>query len=392
MLTIPLAYAQPGMVLALPLYSPRGDLLLNQGVQLQPYMVDYLQHSGFAKVCVRDRETEDLEIKETISGRLRTKATSTVSRIFDTIEAAATEAPKQLDHIQALVRDSGFKQKLLSSPEFNDLPRTAEEVMNEALELDLLSSLGTLKSHDDYTFGHCVDVAVTAVVIGRELRFSKDQLRLLAQGAMLHDIGKVFIERAVLNKPSQLDADELQIMQHHPTLGFEMIREADMELLPKHVALQHHERQNGSGYPRGLTGTNRVAKSRQERDSSIALIGEVAAVADVYDALTSDRPYRPGLPPDQVAAILASMAGTHLNEEIVRKFLMVLEAFPVGLNVRIVEGRYHNHRGVVTESKPWRMDRPTVRLLSDANGARISPIDVDLEADDSMHLVSVDRV
>ncbi len=379
------------MILATAIYSSRGDLLLNQGVEMQAFMVDYLVQSGFRTVNVRDRETEDIEIRETISGRVHSQATGAVSRIFDTIEAAAANVPKNLTDIRAAMTDSGFKQKLLASPEFNELPKIAEDVVGASLEVELLSGLGTLKSHDNYTFGHCVDVAVCCVVIGKQLHFSKDQLKLLAQGAMLHDIGKVFIEHAVLNKPSKLSADEFEIMKHHPTLGFEMIREADIDLMPKHVALQHHERQDGSGYPRGLSGTNRVRKDMHERDTSIALIGEIAAVADVYDALTSDRPYRAGLPPDEVAGIIASMAKTHLNEEIVRAFLTVLEVFPVGLNVRVMAGKYKDYRGVVVESKPWRMDRPTVRLLTNAGNSRISPVEVDTEIDE-MPIISVDRV
>ncbi|MDE3077032.1 MAG: hypothetical protein KGJ86_16575, partial [Chloroflexota bacterium] len=121
------------------------------------------------------------------------------------------------------------------------------------------------------------------------------------------------------------------------------------------------------------------------------LIGEIAAVADVYDALTSDRPYRKGLPPDEVAGIIASMAGTHLNAEIVQHFLMVLEVFPVGLNVRVIDGRYKGYRGGVVESKAWRMDRPTIRLLTDANFNRMSPVEVDLEVEE-MHISSVDRI
>ncbi len=391
MLNIPLAYLEPGMVVALPIHGPRGDLLLNKGVEIQPFMVAYLRQAGFRSVHVHTRETEDIEIREAINGRLRTKATLAIASIFDAVEEASRGVPKNVDDIRALMRTGDFKQKVLATPVFNELPDIAEEVVGAALELELLSGLGTLKSHDDCTFSHSVDVAVCSVVIGKQLKLKKEQLHLLAQGAMLHDIGKVFVEHAVLNKPAGLDPYEMGLMREHPMLGFEMIREANIDLMPKHVALQHHERQDGSGYPKGATGTNRVLKTMQERDASIALIGEIAAVADVYDALSSDRPYRPGLPPDEVAGIIASMAGTHLNAEIVRSFLNVLEMFPVGLNIRIIDGRYKGYRGVVIEGKPWRMDRPTVRLLRNATGSQISPIEVDLELDDT-HLASVDKI
>ncbi|MDE3074661.1 MAG: hypothetical protein KGJ86_04465, partial [Chloroflexota bacterium] len=101
MLAVPIAYVQPGTTLARPLYSSRGDLLLNQGVELQAFMIDYLREAGFSTVCVRDRETEDIEIRETISGRVHAQATASVSRIFDTIEAAAADIPKNITDIRA---------------------------------------------------------------------------------------------------------------------------------------------------------------------------------------------------------------------------------------------------------------------------------------------------
>src|SRR5207248_9711826 len=108
------------------------------------------------------------------------------------------------------------------------------------------------------------------------------------------------------------------------------------EFLANHVAYQHHEKQDGSGYPRGMRGVNRIARDVVRGDRML-LIAEIAAVADVYDALSSDRPYRPGMTPEQIVETIRQMAGPHLNREIVQQVLAILPVFPVGLEVRITQ-------------------------------------------------------
>lgn len=188
----------------------------------------------------------------------------------------------------------------------------------------------------------------------------------------------MFIDPKVLNKPGKLTPQELELIKKHPTLGYQLLRSIQKdEFLANHVAYQHHERQDGTGYPRGLHGVNRVAREATRGDR-ILLIGEIAAVADVYDALSSDRPYRPGMSPEQIVETMRQMSGPHLNREIVQQFLAILPVFPVGLDVRITQGRLKGYRGVVARVNPSAMDRPIVRLLYDNAGRRIASFEFDL--------------
>ncbi len=108
-------------------------------------------------------------------------------------------------------------------------------------------------------------------------------------------------------------------------------------------------------------------------------MAEIAAVADVYDALTSERPYREEIPSEQVGHLLASMAGTHLNQEIVEHLLTMLPVFPLGANIRVTAGQHEGYRGVVVKETPWNLSSPTIRLIFNALGDRISPVEIDLD-------------
>jgi HD-GYP domain-containing protein (c-di-GMP phosphodiesterase class II) len=155
--------------------------------------------------------------------------------------------------------------------------------------------------------------------------------------------------------------------------------------LANHIAYQHHERQDGSGYPLGLAGTNRIARDvRAAEDRRMLLIAEIAAVADVYDALISDRPYRPAHSRDEAIAILRRMAGPHLNREVVRRFLTAVPGFSLGIDVTITSGRLAGYRGVVIRLSTRTPDRPVVRLTQDPAGRRIHPVEVDLAREPSL--------
>jgi len=154
---------------------------------------------------------------------------------------------------------------------------------------------------DRYTFGHSQRTAELAVRLGLQLRLGEDSLRALARGAFLHDVGKIAIPDAILNKPGRLDAEERTIIETHPQVGFELVSGSLglEEALP--VVLHHHERWDGKGYPGALAG------------KAIPLVARVAAVADVWDALTSDRSYRPGLDPADALAHIVAGRGTHFD-------------------------------------------------------------------------------
>jgi HD-GYP domain-containing protein (c-di-GMP phosphodiesterase class II) len=189
----------------------------------------------------------------------------------------------------------------------------------------------------------------------------------------------------VLDKPGALSDEEFMRVKDHTILGYLFVRDSlRVGLIAAHVAYQHHERQDGAGYPRGLTGSNKVVKGAEMHlPGRITPLGEIAAIADFHDACSSDRPHRARMPADVVWHTLRSVGGPHLNKEMVELFLGVLPPYPLGTMIEIVSGAWQDHRAVVAKVHADNMHRPVIRVLENPRGERIEPVDVDLRDDDS---------
>jgi len=169
-------------------------------------------------------------------------------------------------------------------------------------------------------------------------------------------------------------------MKTHPKLGYDLIKAIAPTLgsLVPQVAYQHHERQDGSGYPRGLTGSNTLG---QNSPGQIHDFGALCAVADVYDAMASVRPYRKAWAPDQVVQTVIGLAGDQLNRDAVEIFRSVVAPYPVCSEVVFLTGAHANCRGVVASVDPAHLDRPVVRIITSASGGKVEPFEVDLRKD-----------
>ncbi len=213
---------------------------------------------------------------------------------------------------------------------------------------DVLIGMSDLKSYDQYTYQHSVNVAILALMMGLSNAYTRPQLQGLGIGAMLHDIGKMGIPIEILNKPGSLNDEEITVMNQHPWNGFNLIRESgEIALLSAHVALQHHERMDGSGYPRSLSGAN------------IHEYAQITAVADVFDALISDRPYRPAFNNQEAINIIEEARGKHLCSEYVDLLLAHINLCPPGtvvlLNTKDI--------AIVTKENTADTMRPQIRLI-----------------------------
>jgi HD-GYP domain-containing protein (c-di-GMP phosphodiesterase class II) len=179
--------------------------------------------------------------------------------------------------------------------------------------LEVLRALvNAIEAKDPYTAGHSQRTAEFAVAIGRKLGLAEESLKELEVGGLLHDIGKIGIAEQILRKPAQLDDSEMRIMRGHPAIGDGIV--SDIELLGRirSIVRNHHERWDGSGYPDGLSGED------------IPLGARIIAVADTYDAITSDRCYQPGRPPAESVPILRRLSGVQLDERAVEALLTAL--------------------------------------------------------------------
>ena len=202
-----------------------------------------------------------------------------------------------------------------------DNTELVELVNNCVLRFELLNSLRlkdaaiysslarAIELKDHYTRGHSDRVVEFSMALGRRLGLPPDTLIHLQHGAMLHDCGKIGVPESTLNFPGKLDHDQMAIIRKHPEWGGEVARAAGMHQTAVNIILYHHEFYNGQGYPTGLAG------------DSIPLEARIVAVADVYDALLSDRPYRKALPPEDALRVFLAMSGTILDPLIVENFI-----------------------------------------------------------------------
>jgi putative nucleotidyltransferase with HDIG domain len=230
--------------------------------------------------------------------------------------------------------------------------------------VDALISLTALKDYSDHTYTHSVNVCCLTLAIAFASGVTEEEAAIIGIGGLLHDIGKSKIPLSVLDKPGPLTDDERKVIMSHPLFGEEILKTMDNVAEEAFfITGQHHEKVSGAGYPRGLSG------------SEIHPWAKMAAVADVYDALTSARPYKPGLPPHIALRVIFDGKGTDFDESVVDTFIKQLGIYPVGSFVKLNT----EEMGVVMEVNPDDAMRPRVGVIFTQFGKRRpSPFVVDL--------------
>ena len=244
-------------------------------------------------------------------------------------------------------------------------PLVADIVDSVHRNSDALVSLSRLKLADEYTYLHSVAVCALMVALGRQLGFDNAQCHEAGMAGLMHDLGKAAMPMDVINKPGKLTDVEFEIIRQHPVRGYEMLRSAGVSnesVLG--VCRGHHERMDGKGYPDSVPA------------AQLPLIVRMGAVCDVYDAITSNRPYKAGWDPAESISRMASWKG-HFDTEVLHHFVRSLGIYPVGSLVRLSSGRL----AVVTAQNPAKLTAPRVKVIySTSAGAQLRPELVDLAA------------
>lgn len=337
----------PGVKLSRAVYNETGQVLINNGIPLTPRMIDRLAEFDITFVYIEDEKTADIETSYPISEELRQKALKTISNTFDNI-----------------LKEEFVKRSLI-------IERTGKEMMNVVRNIieelkgnkEVISLLSDVFTYDDYIFTHSLNVTIYSIALATELKLKPKQIEQIGLGAMLHDVGKIFVPREVLLKPGKLTNEEYDAIKKHTEDGFNMLRSTStIPLVAAHCAYQHHERLDGSGYPRGI------------KEAEIHLFAKIIGVADVFDAVTSNRVYRSAMLPHEGLEILYSGVGKLFDKELVEAFRKSVAVYPNGLTVELSDGR----KGVVSIQHPHVCDRPTIRILEDGDLQVATPYELDL--------------
>lgn len=329
----------PGDTLARPILDERGIILLGTGVELTAFLIKRLLAMGITSVYIEDDRTADILVEDVISQQTRQEALQLVHTTLHGLTDQKLPRQFQQQQVGRQIRD--MFDLILS--EMKSKPNATFHLSN-------------IYSTDHFLYHHSVNVSIMAMAVGMEMGLTQKQLLDLGVGTLLHDIGKLSLPQDILNKPGKLTPDEFEVIKQHPKVGYEILRQQeDISLLSAHVALQHHEKVDGTGYPRGLKG------------DEIHLYARITAVADVYEALTANRVYRKGQLPHLALELLLGSCGTHFQTDIVQQFLKTIAIYPIGMTVGLNNGL----EGVVTAVQESHPQRPTVRILRDEQGQEL---------------------
>lgn len=347
MILLPIGMCRPGMRLAKKIFSEEGLVLLEENVEVTQRMIRRLAQCGIQYVYIRDSRTDDIVVPELISGETMRVAMGEIRSHFQMMMEPSPLRNGPHPHVGKRFR--------------NVIGRVIDDLV--AVK-DALIMMMNMESVDHYLYQHSLNVCVYTILLGISHGYTRDQLTELGLGALLHDVGKTKVPAAILKKPGKLTDAEFAEMKKHAEHGFRLLKdEPGIPLLAAHCAYQHHERLDGSGYPRGLRG------------NEIHEYAKWIGLVDSYDAMTTSRIYRRPLLPHQAVEALYAGTGTLYEQGMLRIFRDKVAIYPLGMTVRMNTGE----TGVVVSISPLCPHRPVVRILADSGGNELkSPYEIDL--------------
>ena len=333
---IPVESIVEGQILAKPLYNDTGGLLIAKDIPLTQKNIEKIKELGFSCVFINDEYTKD-EIIEVIKPTL--------------IKDVMNISTKMLSL-------SSYNANKKTENYLYELKNIIDEILDEIFSIDeiLYSLIDTLR-FDDYTYKHSVNVMILSLMIGKKHGLNRIQLKKLAIGSLFHDVGKMFIPKEILNKKGKLTEQEFETIKKHPKLGFDFLKEIPtLSATERIVALEHHERFDGKGYP------------YEKKDKQIHLYSKIVSICDVFEALISDRPYRKAVPVNEAREYILGGGGSLFDIEVVKTFSETINPFPIGTLVELSNGKKAKVIGVNKEF----LQSPIVIIYDDNNKYKVN--------------------
>lgn len=340
MRVIPVEKVKPGMIIDRTIIGLNGEVLLSRGVEIDEIYLKRLREIGVPLLYIKDEKIGSIEYDEVISEQTRLEA----SRVTQDVMS-----------------------KIRLSSDF-DLKRVKKVVDNLIMELvdskELLVAMIDMRAASDSGFHHGVNTAVLSIITGIALGYDNNKLSQLACGALFHDVGLIKLPPEIINGMAQLSSENNELIRKHPELGFDILRNKEgVSLMSAHVALQHHEKYDGSGYPRGLSGDD------------IREMARIVSIAAIYDNIINTNRVLPFRAIEQMTLY----SGKWFDPGILEVFIRSIAVFPIGTSVLLNSG----DTAIVTKANKKFPSRPVVRVYKNLNGLEVNPpYEIDLESID----------
>ncbi|WP_026882057.1 HD-GYP domain-containing protein [Clostridium akagii] len=319
-------YIREGMILGKTLYGDNGEILLTKGTSINLLYVKILIRLGYSGIYIRDELSEDITVTEIISDALRMRTMKSIKNLMRP-NIKEDEIKSSLKVIEVLTKN------------------IVDEI---SCNKDIIVNMIDLKVASEYTFYHSVNVCVISMVLGSALKLRKKDLYLLGIASLLHDIGKIYTPNEILDKPSKLTYEEFETIKLHSENGYRYVKKyLNIHTKVSMGIYEHHERYDGTGYPLNI------------KWEKISLFGRIISIADVYDALVSDRPYRKGILPSEAVEYIMGGGGTMFDQHLVRTFSDRISCYPIGTCVILSNSLI----GIVVENYSGYSLRPLVKII-----------------------------
>jgi HD-GYP domain-containing protein (c-di-GMP phosphodiesterase class II) len=330
--------------LALNLYNTQGQVLLKGGTQLNEKTIKHIRNLGYQSIYITDPISNNV-MDDYMDPKLRFESLNKIDEAF-----------KAYNYYVKLKEDNTHSGKVENAEYLylNKIKNLADDLIlylsnKHQIQIQFMD----LKRQDDYLLKHSLNVAIYSILLGFKMNLPKDKIQILGIGALLSDIGMNNVNgRITLKKDKLTQKDKSEVMKH-PVWGYKFLKENHLiSPMTRAVVLQHHERLDGSGYPRGLEG------------EKILDLAQIVAIADTFDALTSDRPYRKALLPKYALDYITSKTGVIATTDIIKRFTEIIVPYPNGTIVKLNDGRF----AIVNQQNKGYPLRPKIALIKHVNG------------------------
>lgn len=320
-------------ILAKSVYDESGKILLVQGIKLTKGHISKMKQNLIYFVYIEEEETGALHLtNEVLSlNKLVQVKDEIIVQLPNIFNDLMDGSPSTIEH--SLERIDTFIDSIIAEKEIN-------------------INLFELKKYDNYTYIHCIDTGIMAIILGRTLEMNKSELKQLGYGAMLHDIGKLKIDQGIINKQGKLTTEEFNEIRKHPVYGYNALKEAGIgDITILNSVISHHERVDGSGYPFGL---NR---------EKISLHAKIISVCDVFTAISADRSYRERFNPNEAYEYIIAGVDTYFDKDIVDTFKQTFSIYPLGSRIKLS----NEVEGIVGRQNKGFPDRPVIKVYEGSN-------------------------